>query len=75
MNSESLRDSVGGGEVGSSAEFFFSVTSKRHFQLVGPFFIFLFSRTASGNKIIRFSTLSTIYKSHSLLFSCTNQYL
>ena len=29
---------------GISAEFFFSVTSKRHFTLMGPFFIFLLSR-------------------------------
>ena len=56
MNSDSLRDSVGGGGVvakffrdlknprrfsgggGSSAEFTFSVTSKGHFPLMGPFF-------------------------------------
>ena len=41
MNSDSLRDSVGGG---SSAEFLFSVTSKGNFPLMGPFFIFLLSR-------------------------------
>ena len=29
---------------GPGAEFFFSVTSKRHFQLMGPFFCFLLSR-------------------------------
>ena len=29
-----------GGRGGSSAEFFFSVTSKRHFPLMGPFYIF-----------------------------------
>ena len=29
---------------GSSAEFVFSVTSKRHFPLMGPFYIFLLSR-------------------------------
>ena len=29
---------------GSSAEFFFSVTSKRHFPLMGPSYIFLLSR-------------------------------
>ena len=33
-----------GGGGGSSAEFFFSVTSKHNFQLVGPFYIFLLSR-------------------------------
>ena len=34
----------GGGGGGSSAQFFFSVTSKRHFPLMGPFYIFLLSR-------------------------------
>ena len=29
---------------GSSAEFFFSVTSERYFPLMGPFYIFLLSR-------------------------------
>ena len=29
---------------GSSAEFFFSVTSKPHFPLMGPFYIFFLSR-------------------------------
>ena len=42
MNSDSLRDSVGGG--GSSAEFFFSVTSRGNFTLIGPFLVFLLSR-------------------------------
>ena len=37
---------MGGG--GGSAEFFFSVTSKRHFPLMGPFYIFLLSRRGGG---------------------------
>ena len=38
----------GGG--GSSAEFFFSVTSRRHFALMGPFLDYLtFFESATGN--------------------------
>ena len=36
---EMFRDLIKGGR---SAEFFFSVTSKRHFPLMGPFYIFYF---------------------------------
>ena len=46
MNSDSLRDSVGGG--GSSAEFIFSVTSEGNFPLMGPFFVFLLSARAQN---------------------------
>ena len=42
VSSETLRDSVGEGG-GRSAEFFFSMTSKRHFPLMwGPFLFFYF---------------------------------
>ena len=37
-----------GGGGGSTAEFFFSVTSKRNFQLMGPFFFFTFPKGGPG---------------------------
>ena len=51
----SLRDSLGGG---SSAEFFFSVTSKRHFPLMGPFLGFLLSRRGGPGAEFFFSVTS-----------------
>ena len=45
-NHTPIRDSVGGG--GCSAELFFSVTSKRHFPLMGPFFFFTFPKGGTG---------------------------
>ena len=59
MNSDSLRDSVGGG---SSAEFSFSVTSKGHF------FFFYFPGGGAGRTFFLFRDLKTSFSVNGALF-------